>query len=100
MGEQGSLLGKLVALSSLVDYQKDAIVSRTLLRNPSGHIVLFAFNAAQELSEHASPHEVMVLAIELDEGAQHAVDVAKRTLCPQTPKCVQNAVCHASLWRC
>lgn len=64
MGEQGSVLGKVVPLASLVDYQKDAIVSRTLLRNPSGHIVLFAFDTGQELSEHTSPYDVMVLAFE------------------------------------
>lgn len=51
-------------LSSLVDYQKDAIVSRTLVRNPSGHVVLFAFDEGQELSEHTSPYEVMVLSVE------------------------------------
>jgi len=59
-----NLFGKVVSLSSLVDYQPQSIVSRTLLRNPSGHIVLFAFDAGQELSEHTSPYEVMVLGIE------------------------------------
>ena len=58
------LVGKVTPLASLVDYQKDAIVSRTLLRTTSGHIVLFAFDAGQELSEHTSPYEVMVLGIE------------------------------------
>ncbi|MCX7968677.1 MAG: cupin domain-containing protein, partial [Armatimonadetes bacterium] len=56
--------GKVESLASLVDYQKDAIVSRTLLRTPSGHIVLFAFDAEQELSEHTSPYEVMVLGVD------------------------------------
>jgi len=58
------LLGKVAPLANLVDYQKDAIVSRTLLRTPFGHIVLFAFDAGQELSEHTSPYEVMVLGVE------------------------------------
>jgi len=58
------LLGKVAPSANLVDYQKDAIVSRTLLRTPFGHIVLFAFDAGQELSEHTSPYEVMVLGVE------------------------------------
>lgn len=58
------LLGKVAPLANLADYQKDAIVSRTLLRTPFGHIVLFAFDAGQELSEHTSPYEVMVLGVE------------------------------------
>jgi hypothetical protein len=110
MGEQGSLFGKLVALGSLVDYQKDAIVSRTLLRNPSGHIVLFAFDAGQELSEHTSPYEVMVLAVEggsrlhfggqglSDESGRHALDATQRTSRPQNPDSVQNVARHASFW--
>ncbi|MGQ9463405.1 MAG: cupin domain-containing protein [Candidatus Fervidibacter sp.] len=64
MSGSENLFGKLTPLSSTVDYQKDAIVSRTLVRNPSGHVVLFAFDAGQELSEHTSPYEVMVLAVE------------------------------------
>lgn len=51
-------------LADLVDYQTDAIVSRTLLRKPTGMVVLFAFDAGQELSEHTSPFEVLVLALE------------------------------------
>ena len=58
------LFGKVAPLASLVDYQRDSIVSRTLLRTPSGHIVLFAFDAGQELSEHTSPYEVLVLGVE------------------------------------
>ncbi len=54
------LFGKVTPLASLVEYQKGAIVSRTLLRTVSGHIVLFAFDAGQELSEHTSPYEVIV----------------------------------------
>lgn len=54
------LFGKVTPLASLVEYQKGAIVSQTLLRAVSGHIVLFAFDAGQELSEHTSPYEVIV----------------------------------------
>ncbi len=64
MEEQEHLKGKVVPLAGLVSYQTNAIVSRTLLRTPAGHIVLFAFDKGQELSEHTSPYEVMVLVLE------------------------------------
>lgn len=41
------LFGKVTSPASLVEYQKGAIVSRTLLRTVSGQIVLFAFDAGQ-----------------------------------------------------
>ncbi|MCS7265751.1 MAG: hypothetical protein NZ805_13060 [Armatimonadetes bacterium] len=43
-GQEPFCFSRVASLASLVDYQKDAIVSKTLLRTPSGHIVLFAFD--------------------------------------------------------
>ncbi len=90
MEEREHLKGKVVPLAGLVDYQPDSIVSRTLLRTPAGHIVLFAFDKGQELSEHTSPYEVMVLVLEgetefvvngqsLRMGAGDALFMAPRT---------------------
>jgi hypothetical protein len=39
-------------LGGLVDYQSGSIVSRTLVKKPTGNVTLFAFDAGQELSEH------------------------------------------------
>ena len=44
----------------LVDYQGDAVVSRTLVKKKSGSITVFAFDEGQELSEHSAPHEASV----------------------------------------
>ena len=52
------------ALSELIDYGEDAIVSRILLKTKGGSATLFAFDAGQELSEHTTPFEAMVQVID------------------------------------
>lgn len=49
-----------VALAELVAYQPGAVVSRTLVKRPTGTVTLFAFDAGQELSEHTAPFEALV----------------------------------------
>jgi quercetin dioxygenase-like cupin family protein len=51
-------------LGEMVEYQSGAIVSRTLLKAPHGSTTLFAFDAGQELSEHTTPHEALLVVIE------------------------------------
>jgi hypothetical protein len=51
------LRGRVFDLGALVDYQDGAVVSRTLIKRPTGTVTLFAFDAAQELSEHTSPYD-------------------------------------------
>jgi quercetin dioxygenase-like cupin family protein len=50
--------------SALVEYQPDAVVSRTVLKRGGGSITAFAFDGGQELSEHTSPFEAIVLIVE------------------------------------
>ena len=47
-----------------IDYQKDTIVSKSLLKSSGGSVTLFAFSKGQELSEHSSPHHAMVQCLE------------------------------------
>ena len=51
-------------LVQAVEYQKDAIVSRTLLDKKAGTVTLFAFDAGQGLSEHTAPFDAMVQVID------------------------------------
>ncbi|NOZ08070.1 MAG: cupin domain-containing protein [FCB group bacterium] len=51
-------------LITAVDYQKDAIVSQTLLKKNSGTITLFAFDKGQDLSEHTAPFDALVQVLE------------------------------------
>jgi len=48
------------ALTSLIDYQPDAVVSKTLIDRPGGTLTLFAFDKNQGLSEHTAPFDAMV----------------------------------------
>ncbi|HEX9675945.1 MAG TPA: cupin domain-containing protein [Anaerolineales bacterium] len=52
------------SLAGLIGYQEGAIVSRTLLSKPAGTVTLFAFDAGQGLSEHTTPYDALVLAVD------------------------------------
>jgi quercetin dioxygenase-like cupin family protein len=54
------LLAKVVDTAELIKYQTGAIVSRTLIKKPTGTVTLFAFDAGQELSEHTAPFDALV----------------------------------------
>ena len=51
-------------LREMIEYQSGAIVSRTLLKAVNGSTTLFAFDAGQELSEHTTPNEALLIVIE------------------------------------
>lgn len=61
-------LAKKAQMSSLVDYAKDAIVSKTLIKKESGTVTLFAFDKGQSLSEHTAPFDAMVQIMEGEEA--------------------------------
>ncbi len=46
--------------AGLVDYQAGSVVSRTLVKKPTGTVTLFAFDEGQELSEHTAPFDALV----------------------------------------
>lgn len=54
----------VLKLNESLSYQPEAIVSRVLLKNPAGNVTLFAFDAAQELSEHTSPFTALLQVLE------------------------------------
>jgi len=53
-----------VVLLQAVEYQKDAVVSRTLMDKKAGTVTLFAFDAGQGLSEHTAPFDAMVQVLD------------------------------------
>jgi quercetin dioxygenase-like cupin family protein len=46
--------------AGLVTYQSGSVVSRTLVKKPTGTVTLFAFDEGQELSEHTAPFDALV----------------------------------------
>jgi quercetin dioxygenase-like cupin family protein len=55
---------EVVRLGDLVSYQEGAVVSRTLVKCPTGTVTAFAFDAGQGLSEHAAAFDALVQLIE------------------------------------
>jgi quercetin dioxygenase-like cupin family protein len=47
-------------LSDLLQFAEGGIVSRTLLNTPAVRVVLFAFDASQELTEHTNSRRALV----------------------------------------
>jgi quercetin dioxygenase-like cupin family protein len=48
----------------LIDYQAGGIVSKQLIKMPTGNVTLFAFDAGQALSEHTSPFDAIVTVLD------------------------------------
>ncbi|MEE9571898.1 MAG: cupin domain-containing protein [Candidatus Neomarinimicrobiota bacterium] len=51
-------------ISSLIEYQKDSVVSKTLIKKEKGTITIFAFDKGQGLSEHTAPFDALVQVID------------------------------------
>ena len=51
-------------LRDLVAYQGGSVVSRVILKRDKGNVTVFAFDQGQGLSEHTSPFDALVQAVE------------------------------------
>ena len=58
------LLAKSLKLANLINYQKNSVVSRTLINKKTGTVTLFAFDKGQGLSEHTAPFGAMVYILD------------------------------------
>lgn len=52
------------SLLDVIDYQQDAIVSRTLIDRDAGSVTLFALDRGQRLGEHAVPFDTLIVMLE------------------------------------
>jgi quercetin dioxygenase-like cupin family protein len=52
------------SLLEMVEYQKDAVVSKTIVEKTTGTVTLFAFSQGQGLSEHTAPFDALVQVLE------------------------------------
>jgi len=55
-----NFVGKKGKLAELIDYQAGAVVSRQVIKKPTGTVTLFAFDKGQGLSEHTAPFDALV----------------------------------------
>ena len=47
-----------------MSYQDGSIVSREIVRKPTGTVTIFAFDEGQSLSEHTAPFDALVQVLE------------------------------------
>ena len=55
---------KSLNIENLVDYQKDTVVSREVIKKELGTVTFFAFDKGQGLSEHSAPFDAMFQVID------------------------------------
>jgi quercetin dioxygenase-like cupin family protein len=75
---------QIVRVLDLVNYQEGAVVSRTLLKRPTGTVTVFAFDAEQALSEHTSPFDALLQVLE----GQAEISIAGQPLVASAGACV------------
>ena len=59
-----NLIGEVLNLAGLIDYQTGSIVSKEIIRKSTGRVTLFAFDEGQGLSEHTAPFDALVYVLE------------------------------------
>lgn len=69
--------GEALNPSDLITPTESGISSRILMKSDHGNVTLFAFDVDQELSEHASPFEALLLGVE---GEIAVIVDGKRTI--------------------
>jgi len=52
------------SLVDLVNYQTEAVVSKTIIEKKTGTVTLFAFDQGQGLSEHTAPFDALVQVLD------------------------------------
>lgn len=55
---------KQQSLVDMVDYQNEAIVSKTIIDKKTGTVTLFSFDKGQGLSEHTAPFDALVQVLD------------------------------------
>jgi len=71
----------------LITYQSDSVVSKTLLKQPTGTNTLFAFDQGQSLSEHTAPFDALIHVIDGEAkitigGTEHLVQTGQMITLP------------------
>jgi quercetin dioxygenase-like cupin family protein len=78
---------QVVNVTEFVQHQQDAVVSREIIKRPTGNVTLFSFDEGQGLSEHTAPFDALVHVLEgeaeiLVSGKAHRVQGGEMILMP------------------
>ena len=55
---------KIFVAADSVEYAAGAVVSKTIIKKPSGNVTLFSFDKGEGLSEHTAPFDAMVQVLD------------------------------------
>ncbi len=77
-------IAAVLPLAELVSYQDGQIVSRTLVQNKAVSITLFAFEAGEEISTHASGGDAMVYVLD----GSGVITIDEKTYTPKAGECI------------
>jgi quercetin dioxygenase-like cupin family protein len=55
---------QVAGTAEFVSYQDGAVVSREIIKRPTGSVTLFAFDAGEGLSEHTAPFDALVQVLD------------------------------------
>ena len=58
------LVGHVIRLVDLADYQEGAVVSRTIIDKKAGTVTFFVFAEGQGLNEHTAPFDALVYILD------------------------------------
>jgi quercetin dioxygenase-like cupin family protein len=61
---KGLPAAQVAQVVGLVNYQDGAVVSREIVKKPTGTVTVFAFDEGQGLSEHTAPFDALVQVLE------------------------------------
>ena len=90
---------KALETQSLIDYQKDSVVSKEIIKKELGTVTVFAFDKGQGLSEHSAPFDAMVQIIDGEaeitiSGVKHTVKAGEMIIMPaDEPHALQEVNC-------
>ena len=84
---KGFTNAQVVKAAELVNYQDGSIVSRELVKKPTGTVTIFAFDEGQGLSEHTAPFDALVQVLEgeveiMISGQPHRLRAGEMILMP------------------
>jgi quercetin dioxygenase-like cupin family protein len=60
----GNMTEKISNMAALVAYQDGSIVSKEIIKKPTGTTTIFAFDRDQGLSEHTAPFDALVYILD------------------------------------
>lgn len=79
--------GKVFNFTGIIDYADGAVVSRTIIKKPTGTVTVFAFDKGEGLSEHTAPFNALVNVLDgqadiIINGESHLLDAGQSVIMP------------------